>query len=240
MAKNKHSAWITITPFSKALAMILFILLPFVGFYLGMRYEQALNPTSGTPSENSTANWQSFVTNPYYPRFTNSQKEEKIQRGTNPNDSAFQKIRFSISFPPDWAQGYINEKSLYDGDGGLFTFSKGEYKIQISTGDAGANTCQFPDENVPEQYKVPGGYYTNYSQINSFTSLRRVKVEDVSGVPSNPTTQTYVFCSKWSPQSGWQLPESNVGRIEYIVPKNPSSEELKTMDSILSTIRILK
>lgn len=30
----------TVTSFSKALAMILFIALPFIGFYLGMRYQQ--------------------------------------------------------------------------------------------------------------------------------------------------------------------------------------------------------
>src|ERR1035437_3947931 len=42
--KNKLPEWfITVTPFSKALAMILFILLPFVGFYIGMNYQAAIN-----------------------------------------------------------------------------------------------------------------------------------------------------------------------------------------------------
>ena len=32
----------TVTPFSKALAMVLFVSLPFVGFILGMLYQQIL------------------------------------------------------------------------------------------------------------------------------------------------------------------------------------------------------
>ena len=35
----------TITTFSKALAMFLFILFPFVGFYLGFQYSASLNQT---------------------------------------------------------------------------------------------------------------------------------------------------------------------------------------------------
>ncbi len=33
-------SWTTVTPFSKTLAFVLFITLPFVGFYLGMKYQQ--------------------------------------------------------------------------------------------------------------------------------------------------------------------------------------------------------
>ncbi len=41
MAKKTLPKWATtVTPFSKYLALILFILLPFIGFYLGMQYQQ--------------------------------------------------------------------------------------------------------------------------------------------------------------------------------------------------------
>lgn len=41
---SKLPKWLTtVTPFSKALAMILFILLPFAGFYLGMKYQQQIS-----------------------------------------------------------------------------------------------------------------------------------------------------------------------------------------------------
>jgi hypothetical protein len=46
MAKKKLSkTWTTVTPLSKFLAMALFILLPFVGFYLGVQYEKKVTPT---------------------------------------------------------------------------------------------------------------------------------------------------------------------------------------------------
>ena len=36
--------WTTVTPLSKAVALILFALLPFIGFYLGIRYQKLLLP----------------------------------------------------------------------------------------------------------------------------------------------------------------------------------------------------
>jgi hypothetical protein len=40
---KKLPKWLTtVTPLSKALAMILFIALPFIGFYLGMKYQQQI------------------------------------------------------------------------------------------------------------------------------------------------------------------------------------------------------
>lgn len=45
-AAPKPNPLTTVTPFSKALALILFITLPFVGFYLGMNYQNLLTPSS--------------------------------------------------------------------------------------------------------------------------------------------------------------------------------------------------
>jgi hypothetical protein len=45
MQKKKISkAWTTVTPLSKALALLLFIALPFIGFYLGMEYQKRISP----------------------------------------------------------------------------------------------------------------------------------------------------------------------------------------------------
>ncbi len=50
--QKKLPTWLTtVTPFSKTLAMILFILLPFLGFYLGMKYQQQVTIPSSTVSE---------------------------------------------------------------------------------------------------------------------------------------------------------------------------------------------
>ncbi|MGH7203756.1 MAG: hypothetical protein ACREHC_04915 [Candidatus Levyibacteriota bacterium] len=46
MAKLKLSkTWTTVTPLSKFLAMALFIILPFVGFYLGVQYGKKVTPS---------------------------------------------------------------------------------------------------------------------------------------------------------------------------------------------------
>ena len=45
-----HKYLFTVTTFSKVLAMILFIFLPFVGFYLGMQYQKAISPQNSNTS----------------------------------------------------------------------------------------------------------------------------------------------------------------------------------------------
>lgn len=47
----------TITRFSKTVALILFIALPFIGFYLGIKYQKAITPTE---ISDPTANWQTY------------------------------------------------------------------------------------------------------------------------------------------------------------------------------------
>jgi len=42
MAKSKKVAWNEVTTLSKILAMALFILLPFIAFLLGMKYQRML------------------------------------------------------------------------------------------------------------------------------------------------------------------------------------------------------
>lgn len=65
----------TITPLSKYLAMFLFIVLPFLGFFVGLRYEQqftqymedrtsldqyTIKPSSANKQNASTANWKTY------------------------------------------------------------------------------------------------------------------------------------------------------------------------------------
>ncbi len=45
----------TVTPLSKALAMVLFVLLPFVGFFFGYRYHQSLSPPSVAKRDQTSA-----------------------------------------------------------------------------------------------------------------------------------------------------------------------------------------
>jgi len=45
--KRLSTSLTTVTAFSKTVALILFILLPFIGFYIGMRYQKSLDIASG-------------------------------------------------------------------------------------------------------------------------------------------------------------------------------------------------
>src|SRR5258706_5864740 len=66
----------TVTPFSKYLAMVLFILFPFIGFYLGMQYQarsntyiqlnhnnqaQIIIKKNPTPIPSQTNNWKTYT-----------------------------------------------------------------------------------------------------------------------------------------------------------------------------------
>lgn len=96
-----HRYLFTVTPFSKYLAMLLFILLPFVGFYLGMKYQQKITFTTQiipeknylslipiiTPKPVDTSSWRTYTRivpadkTPYY------------------DDPQF---KITMEYPPDW------------------------------------------------------------------------------------------------------------------------------------------
>lgn len=48
----------TVTPLSKAIALLIFIILPFIGFILGMKYQQMRDFTNGRICDD----WQFFRT----------------------------------------------------------------------------------------------------------------------------------------------------------------------------------
>ncbi|GEM_PF-6523989 len=83
----------TVTPLSKALAMILFITLPFIGFYFGINYPKELSPqtqivntTQPSPTPDPTAYWKYYIDDTLgilfkYP----NEWEVKVAKGQNGN-----------------------------------------------------------------------------------------------------------------------------------------------------------
>lgn len=70
-------SWTKVTPLSKTLALILFIALPFIGFYLGVNYNDPIeNTKENTPPENSpqrvTENFYQWYINCLNDDFANS------------------------------------------------------------------------------------------------------------------------------------------------------------------------
>lgn len=52
MAKSKKNYFITVIPFPRFLAMVLFVLFPILGFYLGSHIERFNQPTNQTTQIN--------------------------------------------------------------------------------------------------------------------------------------------------------------------------------------------
>ena len=117
-----HRYLFTVTTFSKLLAMILFIVFPFVGFYLGMRYQKQI-----TVNTTAVLEVQKTVILTPIPSSTSSPtpilKDEKIISKVGDKESSFliQKIN-SGSVDGLWYQAYPvargegTPKTLHIGD----------------------------------------------------------------------------------------------------------------------------
>lgn len=134
-----------VTPLSKYLAMILFLALPFVGFFLGMQYQELIDlynrqqvdvypstikryPTP-TPGD-ETANWKTFIN---------------------------QKLGYEIKYPPDWR---LRDE---DNSGQLYMLSKTSGFIEFQ------NELKFdlkPYQTVENYLKSTPGFGGTYKEIN--------------------------------------------------------------------------
>jgi hypothetical protein len=99
----------TVTPLSKYLAMVLFITLPFAGFYLGMQFQQRI--THGTAeeyisSENGTPTLPTQATNNYAsPKTTHASDRNRIIEVNNTNTwKTYTNTthNYSVQYPPGW------------------------------------------------------------------------------------------------------------------------------------------
>ncbi len=91
----------TVTPFSKFLAMVLFVALPFVSFYFGMIYQKAF--TYSCESSLATRNEIPTVT-PITTLITTitPTKETTVVHNDKMNQYISKNYGFSFSFPSDW------------------------------------------------------------------------------------------------------------------------------------------
>jgi hypothetical protein len=96
----KH--FFTVTTFSKLLALGLFIILPFVGFYLGMKYQQMVTIVNSpiVSSVQKTAILIPTITqNP-----TKTSSIESWEKYTNPT------YGYSFQYPTDWQANLLNQE----------------------------------------------------------------------------------------------------------------------------------
>lgn len=194
--------------------LVIIILLSILVVVGGMYYLQTrttLNTQIPQPSANMT-DWKQFISDKYDPidRTSPFYQESKSQ------------IKISVSYPPDWKEEFIDGKTPpYVNYSPRFTFSKGNYKIEIVPGAGPSQGCYFDED-------------TEYTEIESFTTLRRQKEWTEKGITY------YEFCSPHIVPGEWSTPETDIGGIRYLVPENTSNNELAIMDKIISSIKIIK
>ena len=108
-----------ITPLSKYLAMALFIILPFIGFSLGIRYQQLMNF------------YQEELTKPIPP--IKSQTNTTVDNATNWKTYANEELKFSFKYP---AEAILYEGKLASVDGQFVSYPN---SVQLSIPE----TCGF-------------------------------------------------------------------------------------------------
>lgn len=105
----------TVSPLSKILAAILFILLPFIGFFLGIRYQEMTDIAKSqqeennasiaripTPTINDTANWKTYTNTKYGYEF----KYPDSDYGTKIESELEYGKRYNVNLP----ESYIKSK----------------------------------------------------------------------------------------------------------------------------------
>jgi hypothetical protein len=104
-----HRYLFTVTTFSKLLAMALFVILPFLGFYLGYKYHQQLTASTPVITEVNKTIIPNPTSNPSNSNITN--KPSAMHTPTpidTSNWKTFKNSKFSINYPPTW---YVNNYS---------------------------------------------------------------------------------------------------------------------------------
>jgi len=97
-----HKSLTTVTPLSKALAMILFVALPFFGFYAGTQYQELI----GFQNEQVANTNPSAINHPApanNPTTANEYQNKSIDTA-NWKTYSNKEIGFSVEYPPDWTE----------------------------------------------------------------------------------------------------------------------------------------
>lgn len=152
----------TVTPFSKTIAFILFVSLPFVGFKLGTKYQQLF--TFCTSSENGLIKTRTpeTKTSQHWLFYENS------------------KAKFQISYPSDWT---LEESYSVDGKSEVSVITGKEGKINLSWDELGGacpkgyeklatkdnkiNICRVAKPGDSEQWGISGKNFGGHVVINN-------------------------------------------------------------------------
>jgi hypothetical protein len=136
---------------------------------------------------------------------------------------------FSLSVPAKWV---IQEKQGEN----VLELTKNEYKLRFSQPAVGGGACVFPDTDLTGTNDL----LSDYPLINDYVEipfqqgvLRRYEQPYPA---DDPSQIAFVICENLQDKSNVFEVPLNGAFVNYITPKNPSSEILREMDSILQSM----
>ena len=221
----------TVTTLSKTLAMILFIALPFVGFSLGMRYQQMqdlyeqqltqsqpLIAYKPTPTADQTENWKTYTnTNPSFQiQYPATGVEATNLNMNNPT------IVLELIY---YAPSKLNTKNVLGGRDlidGYFIKIDWEDSIQAETLEKAANeTLTF--------------YKRQITEPATFTNLEKTMLNDNQAYKLDTETKSYTTTT-YIVSNGNKIVRINLNALG---DQNDRLSYMKTMKQILSTFKFL-
>jgi hypothetical protein len=224
---NKLPKWLTtVTPLSKIIAMILFILLPFVGFYMGMKYQEKTNIAPVVIDVNKSVNLTPTPTAaPFlvYPITQTNLKMDTLNWKTY-SLTAYP-IKYLIKFPPDW-------KNLSNGDGGSSNYVSPDKLVDAIT-ESSVRGLEGRDDTIE---KVANLAITN-GEIGISRNTLKVDGHDALIQESTSNNQTIV----WLYISGFASKAYNAADLEigFSIDKNRETLAREYIQNIISTIKFI-
>jgi hypothetical protein len=222
---NKLPKWLTtVTPLSKILAMILFVLLPFVGFYIGMKYQEKTNISPIVINVNKPVNLTPTPTTAPFLAYPISQNNFKMDTSNwNTYSLTTYPIKYSIKFPVDW-------KNSSNGDGGSSNYTSPDKLVDLITESSVRGLAGIG--NTTEKVANP-------AIANGETDISRntLKIDghDALIQQSTSNNQTTV----WLYISGFTLKGYDAAYLEigFAIDKNRETLAREYIQNIISTIK---
>lgn len=216
----------TVTPFSKFLAMALFIALPLFMFFVGIQY-QKMNSGTSTNSLLSPGR----VLNPTQVNIKSEKnvivEQKGIKKYTSQKIPGLSFSAFSIEYPTDWEENIDSSSNQLE-----LTLIKSNHHIKIRQAPVGGAYCVYSDN---PKIDGPAVDYTSRNFVEVQTPIGLLRRAQIPGPADNMLKLN--FCVEDQDRPGYFLTGSKIGNIRFEIPQIPNVQLLQEMDNIIKTIR---
>jgi len=222
---NKLPRWLTtVTHFSKMLAMILFILLPLVGFYIGMTYQEKINVVPIVIDVNKSVNLTPTPTVAPFLTYPISQTNFEMDTSSWSTYSlTTYPVKYSIKFPVDW-------KNSSNGDGGSNNYTSPDKLVDVII-ESSVRGLAGRDNTIE---KIANLAIANEA-IDISKNTLKIDGHDALIQQSTSNNQTTV----WLYISGFTLKGYDAAYLEigFAIDKNRETLARQYIQNIISTIK---